>query len=379
MAFPNSGLIKIFPAGTTIVSGQFALNSDATPQPTRAAANLQAYFDARVANLAVAPCLSKNTEIPAASGVYVPSGGDYELQFSPSTIGIEFYDGAYPSVKVATLNFLDADFPMGMVIGDPQVWWNTQTLFGPNRDRDINTVLFKYFGSTVRTFAPGVGLLNGNQASGNQSIIPSLLTQWSIIQLMKSFGLSIDCDVVISGNAGIPRASVTECFILANYSIQTFSITTTTPNALPGNDAEITSGNDALDNFDIDEFKIYWDTQVDETDTNPLFPGWTGGIRIPRNLIFEFTDHILRFRIPINEGIPYGGRRLMLTGTSNATFFVGEFPLQNFNITLVEGSGLYTLVENQRHDTYYDRGTTPVTTTNLKIPDPNVKTGPFNA
>lgn len=378
MAFPQSGLIKIFPSTVSIVSGEWALNSDASPQPNRPVADLQAYFNARITNLAVAPNLRKATEYPAASGVYVPAISPYELQFVPSTIGFEFYNGAYPSPIVATLDFLDANFPMGMRLTQPQVYFTGQTLFGPNRDRTLDSLIFKYTQTTIRTYTPAAGLETGTQTSGTTSIIPSISISWSIIKLLNTFGMSIPVTSIVSALGGIPRSVISECFILAAYNTQTFAITTTTPNALPGNIAELNSSSDAFENFDQDQFRIYWDTLEDEEDVNPTFPGWTGGILIPRNLILTFTNSQFRFIIPNDQGIPYGGRRLMLTGTGNSAFFVGEFPLQNFNVELVDPSGLYTLVDNKTNDTYYDRSVSPVVTTKLKIPDPFVKTGFFN-
>ncbi len=117
MAYPNSGLLKIYPSACTIgFNAQYALNSDATPQPSRLAADLDAYYNARVTNLAVAPCLCRNIEKPAASGVYVPFGNSltYDLTFNPSQIGFEFYN-SYPGAIQATKSFLNASFPNGNV------------------------------------------------------------------------------------------------------------------------------------------------------------------------------------------------------------------------------------------------------------------------
>jgi len=380
MAFPTQGLIKIYPHDVTIISGDWSLNSDVPPQPVRTPAVLDAYYDARVTNLAVAPCLRRATEIPLASGVYVPAVGTHELQFSPSSIGIEFYDVSYPSPVVATLDFLDADFPMGMMLTEAQIGWTGSTLFGATRDRDITNLIFKYFGATISTYTPpgGISMLLG-RFSGTTSIMPNLFTRWGFVNIMKPFGISIPVAAAISVLTSLPASVTSECFILAVYNTQFLQITTTTPDTLPGSDTNISSNTGSLSNLDIDEFKIYWDTLPGEEDVNPLFPGWTGGVRIPRYLIWEFTDSLLRFRMPTDLGIPYGGRRLMLTGTGNNTFFVGEVALQNYNITLVEGSGLYKLTNNKRNDTYYDRGVTPVETVDLKIPDPYAKTGGFNA
>jgi hypothetical protein len=378
MAFPNSGQIKIFPAGVSIISGQWALASDAQPQPNRPVSDLQTYYDARVPNVAVAPCLRRDTEKPPASGVYVPSGGVYELQFSASTIGLEFYDGAYPGAVAHTTDFIKADFPMGMTITSPSVWVNTQTLFGPFRDRNIVSIQFKYFGSTIATYAPGTGLLNGNQSSGSFSIIPVPGLTWSFIQVLKTFGFAVTCNVVVAGTLGDVRSINIECFILANYNTALLSVSTLRPEVAPGDMSLLESNNQSFDVFDPDLFQIYWDVQPGDTE-DPEFPGMTGGVFIPRANIKTFNAQFLEFRMPTGLGIPYGGRRLMLVGTSINAFFVGKFPIQNYNITLVDGSGLYNLTPGKRNDTYYDRSSGPPTpTVDLRMPDPRIKTGYFN-
>ena len=372
MAYPLSGLIKIYPTDGVILFGQFALNSDAAPQPTRVAADLNAYYDARVVNLAVAPCLTRNTEKPAASGVYVPLGGTYELQFDPSQHNIEFYDGAYPSPVVATKNGLNATFPVGMIISSPIIYAGHQTYFGPSRDREIDTILLKYFGTTCLTYTPGTGLFTGTIASASNAIISNPLEKWSLFQLMRNFGFSIDVQTVVSGLLNTPRSVNSECFILATYNTQHWSVTTPTPNVMPGQITEINDANSSLDAFDEDGFLIYWDTLEDEEDSTD-FPGLTGGIPITRNLIITFSKTVFKFIMP--DGLPYGGRRLMLVGTGLGLSFTGKFPIQNFNVQLVDGSGLYTLVEDKTNDTYYDRSVVPSTTIDLKIPDPFAKTG----
>jgi len=381
MSYPDDGFIKIYPDNVTIVGGDWALNSDASPQPVRTPATLDAYYDARVTNLATAPCLRKAEEVPALSGVYVPFvNSGYELSFSPSSIGIEFFNGSYPSVPVATVDFLSADFPTGMVINQLSVYFTGQLLFGSNRNRFIDSIKFNYFGSNFYTYTPGItGLLTGSVNSpvtGAGSIIPTVLTTWSIVKVMKQFGLTIPVPADVDANLGIPRCVISECFLLGVYNTQLFQFTNLTPNVLPGQYASLIDPQTRLETFDPDEFKIYWDTLEGEEDVNPFFPGWTGGIRIPRKYILELTAGVFRFIMPY--GPPFGGRRLMLTGTANSFSFSGEFPLQNYNIELVDGSGLYKLVEDQAYDTYYDRGLTPPETIDLKIPDPFAKTGFFH-
>lgn len=374
MAFPVSGFIKIFPDQVQIISGHWALNSDATPQPDRPVADLQAYYDTRVTNVAVAPNIRRNVEYPAASGVYVPAVDDYELQFSSSTRGLQFFDGAYPSPVVATLDYLSADFPLGMTVNQLQIWWTGQQLFGPNRDRTINSIVLKYFGSIVETYTPGVGLLNGSHATPSNAIVSSLVN-WSPIRAFKPFGFRVPVANTVSANLGTPRSVNSESFILAVYNTQRFDLTNSTPLAVPGEIADITN---AQDNFDIfTEFKIYWDTNTDLGEVDGDIPGLTGGVVIPTRYFFILTSGRIRFQIPEDLGIPYGGRRLILMGVGDGVQFVGEFEIAQFNILLVDGSGVYQLTKGQRHDTYYDRSVTPPVTTNLKFPRTGARTGFF--
>lgn len=383
MAYPQSGLIKIFPRqGTTTLTsnGLWALNSSPYPQ-VGAGAAVGAYYDARVVDLANAPCARRNIEKPAASGVYVPDSNTYGLGFDASTIGFEFYDGAYPGPVVATHSLSDADFPMGLTINTLAVHYAGESMFTIARDRSIQSMNFTYAGSVVDTYVPPPGnvLLLGYQTP---SLIPSpLLNKWGIIYALRNFGFSIPVTTVVSGLLSIPRIVVSEFFMLANYNTQNFSFTTNTPNVAPGGIIDIA---DAANRFGVfSDFKIYWQTKQGETDTTvagaEAFEGFSGGVSIPTNYYLTRTTSQLKFIIPTNLGIPYGGRRLMLVGVGSGVSFYGSVAIQNFNIQLVDGSGIYTLVDNKTNDTYYNRSTSPVTTLDLKIPDPLVKTGFFNA
>lgn len=361
MAFPNSGLIRFWIDTVSIISGDFALNSDADPQAARPVADLQAYYDLRTEVLANAPCLRRQ-EIPPASGIFRPAIGDYELQFSPSTRDITFYNAAITNPPDATLDFISADFPMGMSISQLVLYFRGQVNF----TADLTTIDYNFFGSNFYDYTPGVGLINGyigSPSSGAGAIIPSTLTKWSISQVLKQYGHKIS----ILSNTAVPYANWQNCFLVGTYSTGFFTITSTTPNALPGNIVSLSDPGGSFSFLDREEFRIYWTAETGDTESTD-FPGMTGGIVISQNNILEYTDTTMIFIMPTDQGLPYGGKRLMLTGTSISSSFVGEFPLYNFNIELVDGSGLYKLTTGQAYDTYYDRSTTPVTTVNIKIP-----------
>jgi len=379
MPAPPQGFIKIYPETVSIVQAVngWSLNSDPGPMPARSVGDLQAYFDTRVVNLAVAPCIRRDFESPGGGGIYAPSVNTYELSFSPSSRGIEFFANSIADPPDATLDFLHADFPTGLSINQASLWWDGFGRFDAARERDLGSLSWKYGGITFNTMALTGGW--GGQttpATGAGSIIPSFLTNWSIIQLMKIFGISVP--VTASGiTFGLtPEFVISDFFLYAVYNTLQFEFTNNiTPNAIPGDIATLESDSGSMGIFDANSFKIYWDTRDEEEDVNPLFPGWTGGVLIPNRNIITLNADLLKFIMPTNLGIPYGGRRLMLTGTGDGITFIGESPLANYNVLLVDGSGLYQLTSGQRHDTYYNRDTVPITEIDLKFPRPRFKTG----
>lgn len=383
MAFPQDGFIKIWPNQVSIISGRFSLNSDPTPQVVRSVTDLQAFYDTRSEDLVVAPCLTRDLEYPGGSGQYVPFTGVYELQFSPSSRNITFHNNSFPSPAVATLDLLSSEFPLGMEVTNLRVFWNGQCLFGQGKDREITEIGFRFGGGTLGSYIPGLtGLLTGNVGSpsnGVGAIIPQApITTWGFNKVMTLFNVYVPVNSVISGSANIPRNVLADCFLLGTYNTQRFVLTNSTPLAVPGEIVDIIDSMDRVGIFD--EYKIYWDTneELDEEDINPLFPGITGGVVIPERYFFIHENGRIRFQIPKNLGIPYGGRRLLLYGVSDATIgFIGEVQLAQLNILLTDGSGVYHLESGQRHDTYYDRSTTPPTEVDLKMPRPNFRTGFF--
>jgi hypothetical protein len=378
MAIPATGLVRIYPSVVTIVSGDFSVAGLGVGAPSAIAsqAALQAYYDTRTDTPANAPRTRYATEIPGGGGQWVPAAATYELSFSSDTTRILFD----PSGVADEIDFLSADFPQGVVFDQLYVKFNGNYFVGPARDRQLTAVLLKYFGSTVlsQTLVPGTG---GDTTfnSPTTAIIPAF-NRWSPNQTFKTFGFAATLSTVVSALTTMVPSLRNDLFYMeCAYNTLYFNTSLVTPNALPGNIAEINGSR--LDIFDL--LEIYWDTRAGEDASD--IAGLSGGIPVPANLIFNQTDTNIRFQIPNSEynGMlaPYGGRRLMLVGTPSAQSLVtGKVPLQSFNIELVDGSGLYTLVANQHYDTYYDRSSgPPVPTVDLKIPDPMIKTGLSNA
>jgi hypothetical protein len=142
--------------------------------------------------------------------------------------------------------------------------------------------------------------------------------------------------------------------ISGDYSIWSSQLTL----ASDGNKITITDGAGQLEELT--------DVQVSYLDPN------TGEI-------FSFTGQIifqnafeLIFIIPLFIPIYY---QLLFTGIGNGVQFSGSVVLGSLNTLLTDGSGIYTLVPGKTSDTYYDRSTDPVTTIEIKIPDPFAKIG----
>lgn len=100
--------------------------------------------------------------------------------------------------------------------------------------------------------------------------------------------------------------------------------------------------NNLLQTFDIPE--LQWIT-VEEHDFVFTLPGWTNE---PQILVIEITS----------------------------TQFTGSMELQRaFPVQFYNAPGIYTFVEGETHDTYYDRDSDPISTVETKIPNPTGRTG----
>jgi len=278
------------------------------------------------------------------------------------------------------MNLNSALFPVGIAFTQVYVYVSGFLTFANGRNIAFSHMPLKFFGSTVLDYVPPVFPVNALIVATNTfmpgAIMNTFLQRWSPVQGMKTFGFEIPVIAGIVPTPPMPDIVISEVYLLGHYNNAAFQMTLDTPLAVPG---EIVDFSDATETLDaLSDIKIYWDTNPDlgEVDSE-LFPGMTGGVIIPRRYFFIFTDARMRFQIPQDLGIPYGGRRLMVTGVGNGQVFTGEFPLVNLNILLVDGSGLYQLTPGQRHDTYYNRGTTPITEIDLKFPRPGFRTGFF--
>lgn len=364
MAIPSTGLFRIYPANAQIVSGNFALSS--APKVVTTDVAIGNYLRSQISNPAISPCALDAQEVPAASGVFVPLPATYELLCSPDTTAIVFDTTGVNE----TIAFLSRDFPTGCTMNQMRVWIKGSIVSGPSRNIFTSNVKLKFFGSTVKDYTPvpaaTVGFLFSDQ-------IITFLTNWSPIQTFKPFGISFTISGTLSALLSHPQVRIDQFYVEGVYNTGNFEFTLDTPNAGPGDVVQITDAQGRLDTFQ--DFYVYWDTLEGEEDINSEIPGFTGGIIIP--WFITRTDNVIRFVLPPNQGLPYGGRRLMIAGATDGIVFVGQIPIANINVLLADGSGVYQLTKDKRNDTYYDRSTTPTSEIDLKIPDPRFRTGYF--
>ena len=373
MPIPSQGFFQMYARSVgQIVSGNFARTSVGAPPPIATQDDLSAYYLAGVDDPATAPRLHQSVEFPGGSGFYNPAAGTYELQIFPKTT-IVFDSSGTPT----PLSILDADFPLGFAASQMRVWINGNLVTG-GRNKYLNNYKFKARGSTVLDVNPPNNI-NGDFTTSSNEFGPTALSNahWGTNQVFGStMGFSATVADVVDATALTPNFRSDLVYIQGVYNLLVFNITSTSQNVGPGGEVIITGTNLTL----LDELSIDWyDAAATSSEwLDPMIPNIVGGIVVPRNLIFTWTATQIVFRIPFSQ-IPYGGKRLMVMGRqTSGVSFTGRTLLQNLNVQLVEGSGLYKLVDNKRNDTYYDRSVSPVVTIDLKIPDPFVKTGFFN-
>jgi hypothetical protein len=368
MAIPLTGQFRIYPRTVSIISGDFSVSGTGvgSASPVATAAALEAYYATRLDTPADAPRTRFAAEIPAAGGTWVPAVGTYELQFSCDTSRILFD----PLGVAEEIDFLSADFPMGLTMNQLRLAWNGSYTSGPGRDRQLTDISFKYFGSTVHSVVPTPGVVFAGDILTPQFV--PITEKWSPNKVFKPFGFSVIVSGVVSGLLAQPQLRNDLFWLQGVYNTQQWDLSSTPASASAGNIITISDGNASLDLFE--SFAVYWyDPDADNDD----IPNLAGPIPIPDNLILSFTDEELVLILP--DDIPPGGEEIVVVGIIDSTTFDGEFPIATFNIELVDGSGVYKLVDGQAYDTYYDRGVTPVSTVNLRIPDPRVKTGFFKS
>ena len=366
MPIPSSGQFKIFPSTfLNIVNGTYSQSSAGAPPAQSTQAQIATYLDSEVNDPATAPRMWE--QFDSGGGIYVPIAGTYELQMFPKT-RITFDTLGTPDV----INFTDADFPLGVRFYALHLF-----LFGQlnwdGRNKRVTSFIYKYKNTVEYTLVPSVNLTNidsGEFTGYNPIVNPG--PYYAPNQIFG--GVTGIQSIVAAGSAGgsVPNLTIYQHFLYGTYQSNWMTLTATA-NANPG---DIITINDALSKLNtFEKFKVYWKANSDSTE-------YSGGVELP---IQSQAAGSVQLFLPPNMGLPYGQRKMYVVGVADeAQNYFGEFGLAYINNTvidptLVNGSGIYTLDPSKRNDTYYDRSVSPVITTDIKIPDPYIKTGFFNA
>jgi hypothetical protein len=159
-------------------------------------------------------------------------------------------------------------------------------------------------------------------------------------------------------NAGVSfSAAITDWSIEVFYDLPgfQFSLNTESPVSV-GQEVEIGSDN----SDDIDEVTIVY-TTLDNVEHMITIPRSDFPVKEPTRITFIVPD--------IGDSPKI---RIYVTGT---TFGGSVFAGTLFTIFFLNGTGIYKLDPNSTHDTVYIQDFTPVQTTDIKIPNPFVKTG----
>lgn len=354
-------LFAVIPGSVGIISGNYAISSTPTVITTREA--IEAYLATGVNVPANAPVLWQGDAGPS------PFNGVYELQFLPSRTRI-----ILDPFGVATLiDPMDPNFPKGMIVSQFNYWVDgPMDIQGSNKTLTILNWLFR--NQIVSTTIQGT---NPTAWPSYPNLVPPASTidffgpnaiqpQWALSKLLGS-PMAIQATIAAGGGGGVPGPNLQfgRWLLYGVYNVLRYSFALNTPNANPGDVITITDANNHLNDFT--SFKAYWKS-------NPNATEFSGGVDLP---IITSSPGVVTLMLPLNKGLPYGGRRLRIVGIMDSGN--GEVDIADVNVValLTDGSGIYNLTPGKREDTYYDRSVTPSVTVDMKMPKPFIKTGFF--
>lgn len=374
MPIPSTGTFKIYPSlFINIASGEYDLQAGTDPVTQQALASredIAAYYTSEVNNAATCPKL-RRVELNASATTFTPAVGTYETQvFLKQRITFDAAGTPTP------IDIISADYPLGVrfrqlqvvILGTFESWQD---------NRQVTNTKLKARQNVVFDLNNLSGTTYVNHISATNSIISST-SQWATNQIL---GTTLGHVFTVVNNPGGPGASlfhaIQEFYLQGTYNSGWISLSTNVANANPGDTIVIS---DASGNFDLfTDFKAGWKS-------NPNATEYTFSTIIPR-AYWTKTSTQITLKLPTDIGIPYGQRRFSIFGiVTDPTWPIptggsnNELEISRLNVasTLTDGSGIYNLTPGKRNDTYYNRAVSPVGLTNLKIPNPFIKTGFFN-
>ena len=351
MPVPSTGTFRIYPLSVASKQNTWQVNSGAIGQPV-ATDNMIAtalkYPNQTTPALGVTPPTVAghllDTPVAAANAIW-------ELYLNPDSSQILFNPGGSQQV----VDLLSSDFPMGFLGTGLKVVAGTS-------EGNISWLSYnlKFADATILTQAPAAGSTVILQSSAT-AIIPAL-TYWGIDRILNRFGMYWIWGP-ISG-AG-PNNSWWYLYTTGSYILWSSTLTQS-----PARTQFVQAGDEVVLSNGANTFTQLSELQIGYTDQAT---GEMVYFTIPSNY-YTLAAGTINLTLPYYI-TPYGGTPFIITGIGNGVQFSGSVPLAQFNSSLADASGIYVISTNKRNDTMYDRSTTPDSTTDVAIPNPQIRTG----
>lgn len=375
MPIPPTGTIRIVPGLVSQILSEFQSGTpvgncavDMLPALTNTA--IITYLNADVGGLPYINSRWANAVYcdPTCFGLF-PLGGIHKLIMSPATNGIIFNPGGSQIIA----DFLSSAFPMGILVTRLQVQWlGSARIFAAALD----IIDFKLIYGNIDVFTNATpSYTNATVSSAVNTIIPAGVYK-GIVSALSFFGVSATHQALSiiatgCGNFASSQAEFTvrRLAVIADYITWTSGLSIIPGLITPASTQSPTGPIIILDtNNKLNQlsslFAYYRNTDGSLSAAQPI-------TNITSQTAGSITFTLPSFTIPL-------GSSIVISGASLGPEFTGEVSLGLIlNSTLVNASGIYKLVTEQKYDNYYDRSVTPVEPISVAIPTPFGRTGFF--
>lgn len=363
---PLTGTFKLLPAAirTGWGSGIFSMDGGYAPANDVTVGD---YFNSGVesgSGVDLYKALNHATCVPVTRW---PSPGTFEVNLRPDYNNIIFNPG---TGSEELIGFFD-NFPAGFIATNTKLYFKGYLVNNPGLTCILNfTIGHKLNIVTYDTVQPDIGAFI---YTPNINVSPAF--GYGALDIL--FGYQFYRVVVQAGILGGCAEPVVGIYVRSNlfYLTGDYYLWSHQLSLSPGITSNPTSNQITLEDGEgkLGEIEDLYITYIDENH-EPI------RTLIPSETIQKLSNFKWLFWIPATweSGSPTGQPPIIEGFIPPGVEFTGYVPLGTLYPTLVRGSGIYTLVPGQRHDTYYNRSITPATTVNMTIPNPFGKTGFFN-
>lgn len=409
MPVPATGNFRVYPRTIASITNNFSVTSNlplglkTTPVDTIDAggASTLAYLKNPSVG-AVAPFSGRSVLINSTNWfdcspllLYNSATGEYSISLNVDTSAIIFNPGTPEEQEV---DILSGQFPAGflatalriVVVGTATAVQNateapTASTYYTNTGNSLTSIELTWNGFvidslSVPTYTGATTFFNYSGASDSDAIVDT----GSYVTAASSFGnIGIKFNLAAGGllnYVACPAAAdafvnawfrLNEIYLIGDYITESIAsnLVVTPVIAAPGEIITIEDPDEGLDDFQD------CDAESGDSAFSASFLNQEGEfvtITFPCYSIIERNRRRIRLLLP--PELPGGGTEFFIEGVT----FEGTVPIVTLNQILANGSGVYKLNKNKRNDTYYDR-TDPdaPTTIDLKIHNPNIRTGFF--